>query len=144
MQLRQVAETYGVPFITDEIVGNPFVVGASAYVLHEIAHRGLPQSAQETGASFLHALTQALSAMDLGISVEGSGLLIRVGVGGVKKPIPAQKMQTLQKGIYSAGALVGITGQRLRINPPLCFAAADIDKACGAIVQGLAEIEGEA
>lgn len=124
--------------------GNPVACAAGRAVLRATAEDGLQENAAARGAQLGAGLAGLMGRHDLVGDVRGGGLIQGVELvscRAAKTPAVAQTLELLER-LRRRGVLVGRGGRGnvLRITPPLCVTAADVDYLVGALdetLQGL-------
>lgn len=122
--------------------GNPLVSAAGLAVLEVIEEEGLQQNALVHGSRLLAGLRSLAERHEAVGDVRGQGLMIGVELvedRRSKTPATALTGRVLDE-LKNLGALVGkggLSGNVLRIKPPLCLADADIDFALAAMDEAL-------
>ena len=114
--------------------GNPVSMAAGLAVLDVIDEEGLQQNAKKVGARFLRGLGQLQARHALVGDVRGLGLMLGVQLVSdqtSRSPATAQTLEVLERA-REMGVLLGkggLDGNVLRIKPPLCITAEDVDFA---------------
>ena len=122
--------------------GNPLVSAAGLAVLEVIEEEGLQQNALALGSRLLAGLRTLARDHEAIGDVRGQGLMIGVELVTdrvSKTPATAFTARVLDE-LKDLGALVGkggLSGNVLRIKPPLCLTDADIDFALAAMDEAL-------
>lgn len=115
--------------------GNPLAMAAAAATLDVIVGDGLAEAALTNGSAWLSELSLVLSDIPVVTSVHGRGLMI-----GVKLRIPPDSPRTrlLDRALLDQNLLVGVSGDMLRINPPLTITPEQASRATAALAAALA------
>ncbi len=122
--------------------GNPLVSAAGLAVLEVIEEEGLQQNAQVLGSRLIAGLRALAERHEAVGDIRGQGLMIGVELvtdRRSKTPATAFTARALDK-LKNLGALVGkggLSGNVLRIKPPLCLTDADVDFALAAMDEAL-------
>ncbi|MGZ8413393.1 MAG: aspartate aminotransferase family protein [Gemmatirosa sp.] len=125
--------------------GNPVSMAAGLAVLDVIEHDGLQENARVVGGRLKAGLQRLQQAHRLVGDVRGMGLMLGVELvrdRATKEPAKQETLDVLE-AMREAGALIGkggLDGNVLRIKPPMCLTAADVDFALDALDQALASV----
>ncbi len=127
--------------------GNPVSMAAGLAVLDAIEEDGLQENARAQGARLKAGLEALATKHTLIGDVRGLGLMLGVELvrdRESKEPAPAETLAVLDRA-RERGLLVGkggLSGNVLRIKPPLCITAADVDYALAVLDEALAAAAG--
>ena len=123
--------------------GNPVSMAAGLAVLDIIDEDGLQQNAKVVGGRLKAGLEKLMRSHSIVGDVRGMGLMLGVELvrdRATKEPAKAETLDVLES-MRESGALIGkggIDGNVLRIKPPMCITAADVDFALDALDGALA------
>ena len=107
--------------------GSPPIAAAALAVLKAIEREQLVENAETMGLR----LRELVAALDGVESVRGAGLLLGVELDGTSSA-------TVATALAAAGVLVNaITPTALRLCPPLCLSAHDVERFCAALEAAL-------
>ncbi|MDB4913640.1 MAG: alanine--glyoxylate aminotransferase 2 1, mitochondrial isoform [Gemmatimonadetes bacterium] len=114
--------------------GNPVSMAAGLAVLDIIEEDGLQENSRVVGARFKSGLEKLARSHQLIGDVRGMGLMLGVELvrdRGTKEPAKEETLDVLEAGrehgiLFGKG---GLDGNVLRIKPPMCITAADVDFA---------------
>jgi alanine-glyoxylate transaminase / (R)-3-amino-2-methylpropionate-pyruvate transaminase len=114
--------------------GNPVSMAAGLAVLDVIDEEGIQQNARERGRQLKAGLAQLQRSHALIGDVRGMGLMLGVELvrdRGTKEPAKSAALDVLESA-REHGLLIGkggLDGNILRIKPPMCISAADVEFA---------------
>ena len=122
--------------------GGPMAMAAAEAVLDVVENDDLAANAREVGSRLKKRL-EAVKAKDPRVGdVRGMGLMLGVELvkdGKSKEPAPELTMGVVER-MKDLGVLVGkggLEGNTVRIKPPLCLTAGDVDTIASAFEQAL-------
>ena len=124
---------------------NPVSMAAGLAVLDIIDEDGLQENCRVLGARFKAGLEKLQAAHPIIGDVRGKGLMLGVELvrdRGSKEPAKQQTLD-LMEALRELSILVGKGGldsNVLRIKPPMCITAADVDYALDALDIGLTQV----
>jgi alanine-glyoxylate transaminase/(R)-3-amino-2-methylpropionate-pyruvate transaminase len=122
--------------------GNPVSMAAGLAVLEVIDEEGLQENARKVGGRFLRGLRRLQERHPLIGDVRGMGLMLGVELvtdRTTHAPATAQTLEVLEAA-REMGVLLGkggLDGNVLRIKPPLCITAEDVDFALDVLDRAL-------
>jgi alanine-glyoxylate transaminase/(R)-3-amino-2-methylpropionate-pyruvate transaminase len=126
--------------------GNPVSMAAGLAVLDVIEEDGLQENSRVLGARFKTGLQALQRSHPLVGDVRGMGLMLGVELvrdRGRKTPAKEETLDVLEAA-REMGVLIGkggLDGNVLRIKPPMCITAADVDYALEVLDQALARAQ---
>ncbi|HEV2147460.1 MAG TPA: aspartate aminotransferase family protein [Longimicrobiaceae bacterium] len=146
---REIAEKLAQRLHFNTFGGNPVAMAAGSAVLDVIDREGLQENARVVGGRFLDGLRELQGRHPLVGDVRGMGLML--GVELVKDrdsraPAKEETAQLLEEA-RRMGVLLGkggLEGNVLRIKPPLCITAGDVDFALDVLDRALGRVRGGA
>ena len=125
--------------------GNPVSCAIGKAVLEVIDREHLQQACRERGAQLLQGLEKLKAKYPVIGDVRGSGLIVGVELvkdRATKEPAKEAAAQVFER-VKELGALIGkggLSGNILRITPPMCITAADIDFLLAALDVAFGEL----
>jgi alanine-glyoxylate transaminase/(R)-3-amino-2-methylpropionate-pyruvate transaminase len=131
---REIAETLKQRIHFNTFGGNPISMAAGLATLEAIEEDGLQQNCKVLGARFKDGLEALQRRHRLIGDVRGQGLMIGVELvrdRGTKEPAREETLAVMEHA-KELGVLLGkggLDGNTLRIKPPMCLSAADVDFA---------------
>jgi alanine-glyoxylate transaminase/(R)-3-amino-2-methylpropionate-pyruvate transaminase len=137
LQQRTHFNTYG---------GNPVSMAAGLAVLDVIEEDGLQENSRVVGARFKKGLERLQRHHSLIGDVRGMGLMLGVELvrdRGDKTPAKQETLDVLEAG-REMGVLLGkggLEGNVLRLKPPMCITAPDVDYALDVLDRALGQVE---
>ena len=138
---REVAEVLTRRVHFNTYGGNPVSMAAGLAVLDAIEEDGLQKNCRVLGARFRAGLDALAAKHDLVGDVRGMGLMLGVElVKADKSPAPVATMAVLEAA-REMGLLLGkggLFGNVLRIKPPMCISAEDVDFALAVLDRAFA------
>lgn len=135
---REIAEALTQRIHFSTYGGNPVSMAAGLAVLEVIEEEGLQRNAHDVGGRFKAGLLELARRHPLIGDVRGMGLMLGLELvrdRGTKEPAREASMEVMER-LREQGILVGkggLSGNVLRIKPPLCLTAADVDFALDAM-----------
>ena len=126
---------------------NPVSMAAGLSVLDIIEEDGLQENCRVLGARFKAGLAKLQASHALIGDVRGMGLMLGVELVRDRAAKTPAKQETLDllEAMRELGVLVGkggIDSNVLRIKPPMCISAADVDYSLEALDIALGQVEG--
>ena len=140
---RDVAEALTRRLHFNTFGGNPVSAAAGLAVLEIIEREGLQANAGAVGARLKAGLCEIMDRRATVGDVRGHGLMLGVELvrdRRTREPATAATLEVLER-LRECGVLVGkggLDGNVLRIKPPLCITAADVDFLLEALDYALA------
>jgi alanine-glyoxylate transaminase / (R)-3-amino-2-methylpropionate-pyruvate transaminase len=144
---REVAEKLTQRIHFNTYGGNPVAMAAGLAVLDVIEEEQLQENARVLGARLKAGLQDLATRHSLIGDVRGMGLMLGVELvrdRASKEPAKEQAAEVMEQ-LRERGVLVGkggLFGNVLRIKPPLCLSAADVDFAIATLDLVLSRVEG--
>jgi alanine-glyoxylate transaminase / (R)-3-amino-2-methylpropionate-pyruvate transaminase len=145
---REIAEALTRRIHFNTFGGNPVSMAAGLAVLEVIEEEGLQENARKVGGHFLRRLRRLQERHSLVGEVRGMGLMLGLQLvqeRETREPATAQTVEVLEAA-REMGVLMGkggLDGNVLRIKPPLCITAEDVDFAVEVLDRALAQVGAE-
>jgi alanine-glyoxylate transaminase/(R)-3-amino-2-methylpropionate-pyruvate transaminase len=123
--------------------GNPVATAAASAVLDVIDEDGLQENSRVVGGRLKAGLERLMASHRLIGDVRGMGLMLGLELvrdRGTKSPAP-QETAEVHEAAREMGLLIGkggLDGNVLRIKPPMCITAEDVDFALDVLDRALA------
>jgi putrescine aminotransferase len=125
---------------------HPVACAAALANLQIMEKDRLVENAAAMGHRLLDGLQQAVGKKRIVGEVRGRGLLVcaeLVAPDGSGKPLDAALVATLDRKAWDRGAIVYARGQVLRLAPPLCITAAEVDRLVEVVAASIDELDRE-
>jgi alanine-glyoxylate transaminase/(R)-3-amino-2-methylpropionate-pyruvate transaminase len=144
---REIAEKLTQRIHFNTFGGNPVSMAAGLAVLETIDQDGLMANARTVGGRFKKGLEDLMRRHPLIGDVRGKGLMLGVELVRDRKTKEPAKEETLEvmELAREMGVLLGkggLEGNTLRIKPPMCITAADVDFALEVLEAAVGKVEG--
>jgi alanine-glyoxylate transaminase/(R)-3-amino-2-methylpropionate-pyruvate transaminase len=142
---REIAEVLAQRLHFNTFGGNPVSMAAGLAVMDVIEQEGLQENARLVGGRLLEGLRRLQRRHALIGDVRGMGLMLGVELvtdRATRVPASAETLDVLEAA-RELGVLVGkggLQGNVLRIKPPMCITAADVDFALDVLDRALARV----
>jgi alanine-glyoxylate transaminase/(R)-3-amino-2-methylpropionate-pyruvate transaminase len=139
---REIAETLAQRLHFNTFGGNPVSMAAGLAVLEVIDEEGLQENARKVGGRFLRGLGRLHDEHPLVGEARGMGLMLGLELvtdRSKRTPATAQTLEVLEAA-REMGVLIGkggLDGNVLRIKPPMCITADDVDFALDVLDRAL-------
>ena len=144
---REIAEVLAQRLHFNTFGGNPVSMAAGLAVMEVIEEEGLQRNAKVVGRRLRDGLERLAQDHRLVGDVRGMGLMLGVELVSdrdTRAPAPVETLQVLEEA-RAMGLLLGkggLAGNVLRIKPPLCITAADVDFALDVLDRAFTRAEG--
>ncbi len=144
---REIAEKLTQRIHFNTFGGNPISMAAGLATLQVIDDEGIQGKAKDVGGRFKAGLEDLQRRHRLIGDVRGKGLMLGVELvkdRGTKAPAKEEALAIMEH-LREFGILIGkggLDGNTLRIKPPMCLTAADVDFALEALDAALGRVEG--
>jgi alanine-glyoxylate transaminase/(R)-3-amino-2-methylpropionate-pyruvate transaminase len=141
---REIAEVLAQRLHFNTFGGNPVSMAAGLAVMDVIEEEGLQRNARVVGGRLRDGLERLAREHRLIGDVRGMGLMLGVELvtdRSTRAPASAETLQVLEEA-RSMGVLLGkggLSGNVLRIKPPMCVTAEDVDFAVDVLDRALAQ-----
>ncbi|MBI2203483.1 MAG: aminotransferase class III-fold pyridoxal phosphate-dependent enzyme [Candidatus Rokubacteria bacterium] len=106
----------------------------------------LIENAATMGSRLRDGLERAVGKRPIAGEVRGRGLLVCVDLvepDGSGKALDGGRVAELDRKAWDRGAIVFARGSVLRLAPPLCISAAEVDQLVGIVSDSIEELEKE-
>jgi alanine-glyoxylate transaminase/(R)-3-amino-2-methylpropionate-pyruvate transaminase len=139
---RDIAESLAQRLHFNTFGGNPVSMAAGLAVLEVIDEEGLQENARQVGGRLLRGLRRLHDDHALVGEARGMGLMLGLELvtdRGLRTPATAQTLEVLEAA-REMGVLIGkggLEGNVLRIKPPMCISADDVDFALDVLDRAL-------
>ena len=143
---REIAEKLTQRIHFNTFGGNPVSMAAGLAVLEAIEEDGLQANARSVGGRFKTGLEELKRRHRLIGDVRGMGLMLGVELvrdRGTKEPARAETLEVMEHA-RELGVLLGkggLDGNVLRIKPPMCLTAQDVDFALEVLDVAIGKVE---
>jgi alanine-glyoxylate transaminase/(R)-3-amino-2-methylpropionate-pyruvate transaminase len=143
---REIAEALTRRIHFNTFGGNPVSMAAGLAVLEVIDEEGLQENARTVGGRFLRGLRRLQERHSLVGDVRGMGLMLGVQLvsdPATRSPATRETLEVLEAA-REMGVLLGkggLDGNVLRIKPPLCITAEDVDFALDVLDRALERVQ---
>src|SRR5437773_6157396 len=125
---------------------HPVACAAALANLQIMEKDGLVANAETMGKRLLDGLQQAVGGTRIVGEVRGRGLLVcaeLVAPDGSGTPLDAAEVAKLDRKAWERGAIVYARGQVVRLAPPLCITAAEVDRLVDVVAASVSELDAE-
>jgi len=125
---------------------HPVACAAALANLQIMEKDGLVANAEAMGRRLLEGLHDAVGTMRIVGEVRGRGLLVcaeLVAPDRSGKPLDTAEVAKLDRKAWERGAIVYARGQVVRLAPPLCISAAEVDRLVEAVADSIGELDRE-
>jgi len=123
---------------------HPVACAAGLANLRIMEQDGLVDNAEKMGGRLLEGLQSAVGQRPIVGEVRGRGLLVCVDLvepDGSGRPLDATRAAELDRKAWDRGAIVYARGSVLRLAPPLCITAEEVDQLVGMVVESIEELQ---
>ena len=123
---------------------HPVACAAGLANLRIMEQDGLVDNAEKMGGRLLESLQSAVGQRPIVGEVRGRGLLVCVDLvepDGSGRPLDATRVAELDRKAWDRGAIVYARGSVLRLAPPLCITAEEVDRLVGMVVESIEELQ---
>jgi putrescine aminotransferase len=123
---------------------HPVACAAGLANLRIMEQDGLVDNAEKMGGRLLEGLQSAVGQRPIVGEVRGRGLLVCVDLvepDGSGRPLDATRVAELDRKAWDRGAIVYARGSVLRLAPPLCITAEEVDRLVGMVVESIEELQ---
>jgi putrescine aminotransferase len=117
---------------------HPVACAAALANLRIMEEDRLVENAEAMGARLLAGLTRAVSGQPIVGEVRGRGLMACVDLvepDGSRRPLDGTRVASLDRLAWDRGAIVYARGSVVRLAPPLCITAAEVDQLVAVVAE---------
>ena len=125
---------------------HPVACAAALANIQIMEKDNLVANAAAMGARLRDGLQQAIGKRRIVGEVRGRGLMVcaeLVAPDGSGRPLDKELVARLDRKAWDRGAIVYARGQVVRLAPPLCITAAEVDQLVDVVAASVEELEGE-
>ena len=125
---------------------HPVACAAALANIQIMEKDNLVANAAAMGARLRDGLQQAIGKRRIVGEVRGRGLMVcaeLVAPDGSGRPLDKELVARLDRKAWDRGAIVYARGQVVRLAPPLCITAAEVDQLVDVVAASIEELEGE-
>jgi adenosylmethionine-8-amino-7-oxononanoate aminotransferase len=123
---------------------HPVACAAALANLRIMEQDDLVGNAERMGARLLEGLRSAVGRRPIVGEVRGRGLMVCVDFvepDGSGRPLEAKRVAELDRKAWERGAIVYARGTVLRLAPPLCITAAEVDELVGIVADSVDSLQ---
>ena len=123
---------------------HPVACAAALANLKIMEKDGLVANAEAMGARLLDGLRSAVAGRTIVGEVRGRGLMVCVDLvapDGSGSPLDGTRVAELDRKAWNRGAIVYARGSVLRLAPPLCITAQEVDQLVAMVAECVEELE---
>ncbi len=123
---------------------HPVACAAALANLRIMEKDGLVENAEKMGARLLDGLETAIGKRAIVGEVRGRGLMVcadLVEPDGSRRPLDGKRVAELDRKAWDRGAIVYARGTVLRLAPPLCITADEVDQLVAIVADSVTELE---
>jgi adenosylmethionine-8-amino-7-oxononanoate aminotransferase len=120
--------------------GHPVACAAALANLRIMEQDRLVENAERMGARLLDGLQSALGASPIVGEVRGRGLMVcaeLVEPDGSGRTLAPERVAELDRKAWDRGAIVNARGSVVRLAPPLCITAGEVDQLVGIVADSV-------
>ena len=123
---------------------HPVACAAALANLTIMEKDGLVDNAATMGTRLLEGLRRALSGSAIVGEVRGRGLMVCVDFvepDGSGRPLPGPRVAEIDRKTWERGVIAYARGTVVRLAPPLCISAEEVDHLVGVVADSIRELE---
>jgi len=122
---------------------HPVACAAALANLKLMEHDGLIENSEKMGARLRDGLQAALGGQPIVGEVRGRGLMVCVDLvepDGSGRALEAKRVAQIDRKAWERGAIVYARGSVVRLAPPLCINAQEVDQLVGIVADSIADV----
>jgi putrescine---pyruvate transaminase len=123
---------------------HPVACAAALANLRIMEHDRLVENAEKMGARLRDGLQAAVGRHPIVGEVRGRGLLVCVDFvepDGSGRPLDSTRVGELDRKAWERGAIIYARGSVMRLAPPLCITAAEVDELVDIVADSIGELQ---
>jgi adenosylmethionine-8-amino-7-oxononanoate aminotransferase len=123
---------------------HPVACAAALANLRLMEQDGLVENAEKMGARLLDGLHARLAGQPIVGEIRGRGLLVCVDLvepDGSGRPLDGTRVAEIDRKAWERGAIVYARGTVVRLAPPLCITAGEVDQLVGIVAESVMELQ---
>jgi len=125
---------------------HPVACAAALANLRLMEQDHLVENAATMGARLLDGLQARLAGQPIVGEIRGRGMMVCVDLvepDGSGRPLDGKRVAEIDRKAWDRGAIVYARGTVVRLAPPLCITAAEVDELVGIVADSVRELQGE-
>jgi putrescine---pyruvate transaminase len=122
---------------------HPVACAAGLANLRIMEHDHLVENAEKMGARLREGLQSAVGSCAIVGEVRGRGLIVGVDLvepNGSRRPLDPKRVAELDRKAWDRGVIIYARGNVLRLAPPLCITAEEVDQLVAVVSESVQEL----
>jgi putrescine aminotransferase len=122
---------------------HPVACAAGLANLRIMEHDHLVENAEKMGARLREGLQSAVGSCAIVGEVRGRGLIVCVDLvepNGSRRPLDPKRVAELDRKAWDRGVIIYARGNVLRLAPPLCITAEEVDQLVAVVSESVQEL----